>query len=70
MCGNTELKVQQWQCPPEHLRFNCHAESEGEEDVQEHDGHDADGEPDHEVLVALYLVCEGGVAALEVEARL
>ena len=55
-------------CPPDKktLGFDGHAESEGEEDVEKHDGHDGDGQPDHEVLVALDLVCNGGVAALEV----
>ena len=52
--------------PPEHLGLDGHAESEGEEDVEKHDGHDSDGQPNHEVLVALDLVCNGGVAALEV----
>ena len=52
--------------PPKDLGFDGHAESEGEEDVEKHDGHDSDGQPNHEVLVALDLVCNGGVAALEV----
>ena len=55
--------------PPKNLRLDCHAEREGEEDVKKHDGHDGDGEPDHEVLVVLDLVSEGGVAALEVVAH-
>lgn len=55
--------------PPKHLRLDCHAEREGEEDVKKHDGHDGDGEPNHEVLIALDLVSEGGVAALEVVAH-
>ena len=38
------------------LGFDGHAESEGEEDVEKHDGHDGDGQPNHEVLVALDLV--------------
>ena len=55
-------------CPPqpEDLGFDGHAESEGEEDVEKHDGHNGDSQPDHEVLVTFDLVCKGGVAALEV----
>ena len=52
--------------PPEHLGLDGHAESEGDEDVEKHDGHTGDGQTDHNVLVALDHVFKGGVAALEV----
>ncbi len=52
--------------PPEHLGLDGHAESEGEKDVEKHDSHDGDGQTDYKVLVALDLVCNGGVAALKV----
>ena len=63
-----ELSLQQWPCPLYHLGLHGHAESKGEENIKEHNGHDADCEPNDEVLVVFDLVCEGGVAALEVEA--
>ena len=49
------------------LRLDCHAQQhEGEDDVKNHQ--DGDGKPDHEVLIALDLVRERGVAAVEVVA--
>ena len=57
-------------CPLYHLGLHGHAKSKGEENIKEHNGHDADCEPNDEVLVVFDLVCEGGIAALEVEARI
>ena len=49
------------------LRFNHHTQREGEQDVEEHNNHDGDRDPHHELLVLRHLVLEGGVAAFEVE---
>ena len=48
------------------LRFNHHTQREGEQDVEEHNNHDGDRDPHHELLVLRHLVLEGGVAAFEV----
>ena len=48
------------------LRFNHHTQREGEQDVEEHNDHDGDRDPHHELLVLRHLVLEGGVAAFEV----
>ena len=49
------------------LRFNHHTQREGEQYVEEHDDHDGDRDPHHELLVLRHLVLEGRVAAFEVE---
>ena len=49
------------------LRFNHHTQREGEQYVEEHNNHDGDRDPHHELLVLRHLVLEGGVAAFEVE---
>ena len=48
------------------LRFNHHTQREGEQDVEEHNDHDGDRDPHHELLVLRHLVLEGSVTSFEV----